>query len=259
MDKPTIAFILGSPRSGTTLVQQLIATSNEVHTIGETHLIHKARYLKSKNYFKRIFSVLLINFTYFKLGFREFFLTTNQKNFYARLNTNFVKQLKLRNKRLFLEKTPRHLYYFNEINKNLPSSKFIFILRNPIDNAKSLLSSSNKWNDFLRDNEIEHAQSRWLYDLNLILKYKNYKNTIVLYYDKLTHQKYYQDEINKIENFLNIKINIQELSSSSNKIIKKNESWKKNNFSNTILFKNNLKNYQLMEALIKELSKIDES
>lgn len=258
MNEPHTAFLLGCPRSGTTLVQQIVSTSNEVHTIRETHLIHKARYLESKNFLKRIFSLLLINIASFKLGLKEFFFTIEKKKFFAKLNACFLKEAKLANKRIFLEKTPRHLYYFNQLNENFPNSKFIFVLRNPIDNAKSLLSASSQWNEFLIDYSIENAYSRWLYDFNLILNYKNNPNAVVVYYDKLTHEKHYQDEIKKIENLLGIKIDIHNLLKSSNQIIEQKETWKKNNFSETIRFQNSLKKYQLIEALTEELNKIDE-
>ena len=131
-------------------------------------------------------------------------------------------------------------------------------MRNPIDNAKSLLSASSQWNEFLTDYSIANAYSRWLYDFNLILNYKNNPNAVVVYYDKLTHEKHYQDEIKKIENLLGIKVDIHNLLKSSNQIIEQKETWKKNNFSETIRFKNSLKKYQLIEALTEELNKINE-
>jgi tetratricopeptide (TPR) repeat protein len=110
-------FIVGSPRSGTTLVESIITANDEVFSGGE---LNSAKNL-IENYInqseKEDVSVFIKNF-------RETYIS----------RTNFLRG----NYEYLVDKMPENFLYLGYLLKILPNSKIIRILRNPWDIAISL-------------------------------------------------------------------------------------------------------------------------
>ena len=109
-------FIVGSPRSGTTLVESIITSNNKVFSGGELNLAKRTieNYIFSKN--KSIKE--------FKEDFLNSYLT---KTSFIKNNFNFI-----------VDKMPENFLFLGQLQKILPSSKFIRVFRNPWDIATSL-------------------------------------------------------------------------------------------------------------------------
>lgn len=109
-------FIVGSPRSGTTLVESIITSNNLVYSGGELNLAKRMmeKFISSKD--KNI------------KKFKEKFLNSYLKE------TNFMKN----DLKYLVDKMPENFLYLGFLIKLLPSSKFIRIFRNPWDTATSL-------------------------------------------------------------------------------------------------------------------------
>lgn len=109
-------FIVGSPRSGTTLVESIITSNNSVYSGGELNLAKRIMegFISSKD--KNI------------KNFKEKFLNSYLKE------TNFMKN----DLKYLVDKMPENFLYIGFLTKLLPSSKFIRIFRNPWDTATSL-------------------------------------------------------------------------------------------------------------------------
>lgn len=109
-------FIVGSPRSGTTLVESIITSNNLVYSGGELNLAKRImeKFISSKD--KNI------------KNFKEKFLNSYLKE------TNFMKN----DLKYLVDKMPENFLYLGFLIKLLPSSKFIRIFRNPWDTATSL-------------------------------------------------------------------------------------------------------------------------
>ena len=109
-------FIVGSPRSGTTLVESIVSANDVTFSGGEL--------TSAKNLFeKQIFSTRP-DFTEFKYVFQTKYLH----------RSSFLKQ----EKEYLIDKMPENFLFIGFLSKILPRSKIIRVLRNPWDIATSL-------------------------------------------------------------------------------------------------------------------------
>jgi hypothetical protein len=146
MKKLNPIFIIGLPRSGTTLLSTMLNVADGVHFPEETHLfIQKSRYNKHSNYFKN------------KISFGEFYFSKRREynrketispGMIAKFNSlpsdkrkfEFVLALKGQKKETVLcEKTPIHMECVDAIQAIYPNAKFILMVRDPRDIFNSLL------------------------------------------------------------------------------------------------------------------------
>ena len=124
-------FILGMPRSGTTLVENIIASGKEKILIGgETNAFDGIFY--QKGIIKDNSSLTLItDFGFKKIDFE--LLTKDLINHYN--------QLKLINNKnnIFTDKSITNFFYIDIIKKIFPNAKFIYCSRNPLANVLGIL------------------------------------------------------------------------------------------------------------------------
>jgi len=125
-------FIIGIARSGTSLMQQLIASHSEIIGVNETEILKKFKsnieindflkeICKSKKEFKITKSYLNMIFENNLTGTNAFFF----------LDKFCEAHKKYFNKSCYVEKSPIHSFFIKEILSNFPNSKLIIILRNP--------------------------------------------------------------------------------------------------------------------------------
>jgi len=110
-------FILGSPRSGTTLIESIIGSSHDVMSGGE--LLSASRLIEQ--------NLLSSDSSKLALQIREF-----QNKYLSR--TDFIRS----NKNFIIDKLPDNFTYIGYLKKLLPNSKIIRTFRNPWDVATSL-------------------------------------------------------------------------------------------------------------------------
>ncbi len=121
-------FILGMPRSGTTLVEQIIANHKEVYGAGEL---------------KDLTEVIKENFfSNSKIKFPEKFDIKN-KNFFASMGKKYLENLNRFNinKDYITDKAPLNFRWIGLIKLILPESKIIHCMRDPKDNCLSLFKN----------------------------------------------------------------------------------------------------------------------
>lgn len=110
-------FILGTPRSGTTLIESIIASNKNVKSGGElqsaSRLLHE--YLAKK-----------------ELPNKDDFIDNFQETYLKR--TNYIKA----DSQYLIDKLPENFLFIGQLLKLLPSSKIIRTFRNPWDVAVSL-------------------------------------------------------------------------------------------------------------------------
>lgn len=143
---PFPIFIVGMPRSGTTLVSNLLNASGEIYIPEETHFYDTLKRFKSK------YSIKRNDFDEFKryyLSDRNFaleYLNLSDKEKKLLLNydrVHFLEELiKLKMKgSSFMrwgEKTPIHFEFFDQIKEDFPNAKFIHVIRDPRDVIPSI-------------------------------------------------------------------------------------------------------------------------
>ena len=139
-------FIVGMPRSGTTLIQGILCNTGKYFPMPETHFFVRDTYglpkeNLSKKDRKRIHHKLLKK-SRIKLD-RELpeYLTT-QKDIFEHV----IDQFNPEGTCTFLEKTPRHVFFYSKILEYYPDAKFICMIREPKNVVSSQLTNGPKEN-----------------------------------------------------------------------------------------------------------------
>ena len=150
-------FILGMPRSGTTLVEQILSNHPNVYGGDEQVLIVNLLQKNFKNKNLRLFFENIIEF---------------DKNDFKRIGEEYINRMKIisRNSEKTTDKMPENFYWIGFIKLILPQSKIIHCYRNSKDNCLSLFK-----------NHFPGGKINYSYDLNHIVEYYN------LYYDLMYH------------------------------------------------------------------------
>ena len=119
---PTPVFIVGMPRSGTTLTEQILDSHSLVHGAGELRIIEEiAKRYEISNYSQKDF---LVN----KETLKKF-----QEDYFEE-----IKPLNIDNKPYFVDKMPGNYLFVSLIKAALPCSKIIHCKRNPMDTCLSI-------------------------------------------------------------------------------------------------------------------------
>ena len=113
-------FILGMPRSGTTLIEKIISSHSQVSTISETNFIPE-----------KIFK--FINSDY------ENLIKFLKSNFHEEYR-DFTKSFNINNQ-IIIDKTLVNFWYLGFIKIIFPNSKIIHVSRNPLDNCLSIFEN----------------------------------------------------------------------------------------------------------------------
>ena len=185
--KKRVIFVFGLPRSGTTLVENIISSHNQVSGVGEINFLTKFFRL---NFYKE---------NKINLGNANKFLNLNlQKEYFS-----YLKSFNLKND-IITDKSLNIYFNLGFIKHFFPGCKFIHCHRNAKDNCLSIYK--NLFNDNMG----------WKYDEKEIVNYYNLYQDIMNFWnekisDNILHVKYenlikYKDtNIKKIINYCELK------------------------------------------------------
>ena len=236
-------FIIGYPRSGTTLVQSLLATQSGLAALHETHFFNilareirtskgkidtdcldhvilniRERIRLSVNAEKHIRKIVSKNGISSKMLFEIIIID----NLLAQVDFDKIKQLR------WIEKTPDHALFIDDIYAFYPDAKFVFVLRNP---EKAIISRKRhfKWS---KEDEwpIEKHIDRWLDSIHAIETFNEKHPESVLFVRLEDVVRDYSKKIKQICDFLGAPFEKEKLNNYKN-ISKLTtypwESWKK--------------------------------
>ena len=152
-------FILGMPRSGTSLVEQILDSHKDVNALCENSLINKAisGYAKDHN-----------------AMYPEFLSTLSSADVNS-IKTDYgrkLEQLTNINARLVTDKLPSNFYHLGFIDLILPESVVVHCQRNPLDTCLSIY-----FTDFM--SPLDYA-----YDLNTISHFYKQYDQIMAYWEE---------------------------------------------------------------------------
>jgi len=235
-------FVVGMPRTGTTLVQSLIATNQNVFTTCETHYLDGMSGVFKKSY--SFFDVLMANMKGYNRLKKQFLhngysWVSSGKDSIKVLDKVMTCAAKKEKKEVYLEKTPSHLYFTDEILAVLPESKIIFVVRNAEDTIKSYLNAARSWGKCSHELEEDFVFARWLKDTYLCVSRSEEGKGLLVSYDKLTNKETFNSEVERIESYIGLRLHTDGTSMqlASSKVVSSNEKWKKNNLKGGIIFR----------------------
>lgn len=163
-------FIFSLPRSGSTLLQRVLASHPSIATTAEPWLLLPFCYaLEDDDIFTDY------EHSRFRTAFRAFLekLPDKEQDFYSALRRfalDLYQHLTDADSKYFLDKTPRYHLIAHHVMRVFPEGKFIFLWRNPLSVASSMIQS---W-----------GEGRWnLYRYKVDL-YKGLKNLVTAYSER---------------------------------------------------------------------------
>lgn len=187
-------FLVGAPRSGTTLLQSMLAVHPEVCSFPETHFF--SRTLKQKGYKayidwygykkrKRIKALLRRLNEEKLLKNLPFFTFSNQK--WARSLISILDDMAMnKGYSMWLEKTPIHLHRVGLISVIAPDTRFIHIIRNGEDVIASLYEVTNLYpEEWKGAKSIDSCINRWKKDVGIAKEYLGVQNHAHVRYENL--------------------------------------------------------------------------
>lgn len=184
-------FLVGCPRSGTTIIQALLGSHSHIETFPETKIF---QYTLWKD-FRPQLPQRLHQFFYHEL-FRPELMQDYKQNqsimftlgwFLGILDSLAIEK----NKSIWIEKTPEHIFFIPEIEIINPNAKFIHVTRNGLDTIASLWeatrnSENNLWG---KDWSLDDCIQRWKNSLEITKKYRTQKQHLIVKYEDLLIDK----------------------------------------------------------------------
>ena len=233
------AFIVGCPRSGTTLLQSLLASHESILSFPESkffvHLFPARDEPKWRLYLglgmrrTRPQSCLFLK----EIGHPDLsdrLPSVPFLNSYTRFFVNSLDEVTRRNKKSFwIEKTPDHLAHIHYIDAAIPQAKFIHIVRSGRDVVASLYDLSQRYPDFWGKYfpSLDVCIERWVSDIAITHKYSaKSRHYVVSYADLTANPSETIDEVFKflcLESEPNLFANYTE---GSSHLLRKREAWK---------------------------------
>ncbi len=209
--KKTPIFIFSLPRSGSTLLQRILIQSKEICSVVEPWILLPMVY----SYKDR--PTFLDPSIESKSNFVKYFIENNLPNKYKdyrkeinkMVTSLYEKACRNSDGKYFLDKTPRYYLIIPEIAKIFPDAKFIFLFRNPVSIASSII---DRWlNNKLRFGNYRMDIKRgpkFLVEGHEKIKDKSIS---VKYEDLISNPG---EEIKKIFDYLDLKVDIGKIMNS---------------------------------------------
>lgn len=189
-------FLVGYPRSGTTLLQTLLAAHPQMLTLPETFFFAR---LECRNRVLRAGGVPRRDASARLLGLRRYGIEVQRPALVdrfgvggtGRLATEFVSSLDRavtrQGKSAWLEKTPMHLHRISTIQQHVSGAVFIHIVREPVPAITSLYAVTGaypeRWGGV---RSLDECAGRWRDDLRESGRWATKPNHIYVSYERLT-------------------------------------------------------------------------
>jgi Sulfotransferase family len=234
-------FVVGCPRSGTTLLQSLLAANSHITSFPETHFFEKlfsgwpllaALGIASRTVWPHWKIVMEA------IGHPELSEYLPPHAVFVRQYSNaFVRVLdKLTfedHKSIWIEKTPGHLRYVSQIEELVENARFVHIVRAGVENIASLHQIAElypgTWSKWY--GTIDQCIERWVEDVRRSQNCSIMKNHYVVMYDQLVD--FPSDLLTELCQFIGIPFEenmLTDYTQSASKLILKQEQWKSSVF-----------------------------
>ncbi|MEG4205080.1 sulfotransferase [Microcoleus sp. Pol7_A1] len=183
-------FLLGCPRSGTTMLQSLLAAHPEVISFPESKFFHYLLYNKFAGKLPGRMEAFFkdeINRPELLQDFDDSQTVATKVSWFVGVLDGLAAE---QNKSIWLEKTPEHIYFIEDIQRFLPDAKFIHILRNSMDTIASLHEATRSSHDLWGSGwDLNHCITRWKEAMLISHKYAKKSNHILVNYEEIVDNK----------------------------------------------------------------------
>lgn len=188
--KETPIFILGMPRSGTTLVEQILSNHSKVYGCGEINSLVEA-----------------VNASFPEKDSKKMLKDVSQANedIFLKIGKDYIKDLRKNSEsNFYTDKQPFNFKLIGFIKLSLPNAKIIHCFRNPNDNLISLFQNFFSSEAMIWSYDQIEAKKYYKIYNDLMRHYNNIFDDFIynLKYENLTNSP--KDEVLKILKFCNL-------------------------------------------------------
>lgn len=217
-------FIVGYPRSGTTLLQAILASQEGVFTLPETHFFNviykgievdeQGKILLSclKRCFRKIREKMNCEFSQEEAEYvvrRAIEKKLQPKDFFEFIVSKYIYHAAMAFEKPFrwLEKTPNHAYFLEQIVSYYPKAQFVNILRHPL----AAIASRKRHFPYNKDTPTEKLVGLWMRSVESIEEFENNHpgKSYTLKYEKLVATPV--TELSKLGAFLDLDITLDDI------------------------------------------------
>ena len=229
-------FVVGVPRSGTTLVQTWLMSTGVIFSFPESHFFERL----STN--KAVYKQQIMNM-------RAWFLFARyaRKSGIKRIPSIFLNyrgggrvaarifgaEADREGAKFWLEKTPGHLSQMSLIRELIPGAKFIIVTRCAAPTIASLIEAEGHWKRSARNRTDSDAIARWFSDMSRIILERGSSDVCIIEYEKLMEDS--RSVAQQVSGFLDIDPSLfkslDDLSTYAGCIVEGREVWKVNNLT----------------------------
>jgi len=233
------AFIVGCPRSGTTLLQSLLASHSAILSFPESKFFVHLLPAKNDPKWRSLLGLGMrrtrpqCHMFFKEIGYPELSDRAPKIPFLKSHTSYFVNSLdevaRQQEKTFWIEKTPDHLEHVNYIETAIPKAKFIHIVRNGRDVIASLYDLSQRYPNFWGKYfpSLDACIERWINDIAVSQNYLiRPRHHIVSYADLTANTSETIADLFKflcLESEPNLLANYTECSS---RLVRQREAWK---------------------------------
>ncbi|RFA30122.1 hypothetical protein CAI21_07945 [Alkalilimnicola ehrlichii] len=189
-------FLLGCSRSGTSLIQHRLANHSLIYSLPETDFFGRLmgnamwRWVATHGWVRRRSATRALEKlgtvaggTPQHIGTDRHFVAT--KECVAAFIETLEQATSTTEKRIWLEKTPKHYRYIEQIEKYIPSSSFIHVVRDGKAVVASIQSRARKFSDeFGHQSNPRYAVKLWNRAVQVALKRVGMQTDIAVFYEE---------------------------------------------------------------------------
>lgn len=189
-------FVLGPPRSGTTLIKNVLRSHPEVCGVDdETHFFIRQNYA---------------DFRHPDVPNREIKNAIRKSSSITELFDRFCQIRKEKTgASVFLEKTPVHALRLNYILHHFPKGKAVFVVRDPRDSFRSAKNHPGVWNDFPSEDPLGAYMETWKRCVWAYLDQKNSSRLALVQYENFCEAP--EEQLPRVMDFLGMEVEKQQL------------------------------------------------
>ena len=191
-DKKNPIFIIGFPRSGTTLLDTILSSHPKVEVIEEKPIVNNFIKLLNEK----------INFNFSNLKDLDQGLLKKMRISYFDILNNYTK---LENQKIYIDKMPLNIIHVGEIFRIFPDAKFILAIRHPCDCILSCFMQSFSLNDSMANFTDLKSTSKFYNKVMILwqqyLRVLKVKHHLIRYEDLVSN---FDTSVNKLLNFLDL-------------------------------------------------------
>lgn len=186
-------FIVGCPRSGTTLLQAMLAANSKVVALPESHFFRKSFMGRRAFIFRGLRASRALRDWLDRIGLSHCtdelprFSLARQPvvNAFMRIMDDLARK---NGSTCWVEKTPGHIFAIDEIERNIPDARFIHMIRDGRAVVASLYDASRRYPEVWKQRSLQDFIELWNRAVTSSVRYEDKPNHLIVRYEGLVSE-----------------------------------------------------------------------